>query len=115
MAIIRFFKMSTTVILNFRNFNGGEGQEDQTAPLCQISWKSVEPRAKYNDFSIFQDGGRRHLGFLKFQIFNCQDGLQGQIASSCQISSKSVIPRPRCGYFQIFQDGGRRHLGFSKF
>jgi len=25
-------------------------------------------------FSIFQDGGRRHLGFLKFQIFNGRNG-----------------------------------------
>ena len=24
----------------------------------------------YGDFLIFQDGGRRHLGFFKFQIFN---------------------------------------------
>ena len=33
-----------------------------------ISWKSVEPRPKYSDFSIFQDGGRRHLGFLKLTV-----------------------------------------------
>ena len=24
--------------------------------------------SRYGDFSIFQDGGRRHLGFLKFEI-----------------------------------------------
>ena len=24
-------------------------------------------------FQFFQDGGRRHLGFLKFEIFNGQD------------------------------------------
>ena len=26
------------------------------------------------DMAIFQDGGRRHLGFLKFQIFNGRNG-----------------------------------------
>jgi len=25
-------------------------------------------------FTLLQDGGRRHLGFLKFQIFNGRDG-----------------------------------------
>ena len=32
----------------------------------------VELRPRYGDFSIFKDGGRRHLGFLKFEIFNVQ-------------------------------------------
>ena len=35
-------------------------------------------------FRLFQDGGRRHLGFLKFQIFNRWDGPDGRIASSRQ-------------------------------
>jgi len=43
-------------------------------------------------FLIFQDGGRRHLGFLKFQIFNGRNGQgdRARAASSSQISSKSV-------------------------
>ena len=28
-------------------------------------------------FSIFQDGGRRHLGFLKFEIFNGWEAQKG--------------------------------------
>ena len=66
-------------------------------------------------FYDFQDGGRRHLGFVKFLIFNGRNGQEVQSASSCQISSISVEPRPRYGDFSIFQDGGRRHLGFLKF
>ena len=66
-------------------------------------------------FYDFQDGGRRHLGFVKFKNFNGQDGQEVQNASSCQISSISVQPRPRYGDFWIFQEGGRRHLGFLKF
>ena len=34
----------------------------------------TEYRPRYGNFSIFQDGSRRHLGFLKFQIFNGRNG-----------------------------------------
>jgi len=30
--------------------------------------KSLQPQPKYRDFSIFQDGSRRHLGFLKVRL-----------------------------------------------
>jgi len=33
--------------------------------------KFCQNRSNRGYFSIFQDGGRRHLGFLKFQNFNC--------------------------------------------
>jgi len=66
-------------------------------------------------FSIFQDGDRRHLGFWKFQIFNDRGGQEGRAARSCQITSKLLKPRLTYGYFSIFQDGGGRHLGFVKF
>ena len=45
--------------------------------LCKIWLKSVEMRPRYGDFSIFQDGGRRHLGFFKFQIFNGRTAQEG--------------------------------------
>ena len=51
------------------------------------------------DMAIFQDGGRRHLGFWKFQIFNGRGGQEGRIASLCQISSKSAQLQLRYGYF----------------
>ena len=51
---------------------------------------------------IFQDGGRRHLGFLKCQIFNDRNGQEGRNASACQISSKSLEPRLRYNNFSIF-------------
>jgi len=40
----------------------------RNASPCQIWLKSVKARPRYGDFSIFQDGGRRHLGFLNFEI-----------------------------------------------
>jgi len=82
--------------------------------LCQISSKSVKPTPRYGDFSIFQDGGRLHLGFLNIKNFNGRNAHEGGTASPCQIWSKSVEPQPRYGDFPIFQDGGHRHLGFLK-
>ena len=79
---------------------------------CQIWLKSVKTRPSYGDFTIFQDGGRRHLGFFKFQTFNGRTAQEGRSASPCQIWSKSVKTRRRYSDFSIFQDGGRRHLGF---
>jgi len=52
------------------------------------------------DISLFQDGGRRHLGFLKLQMFNGRNGPEGQTASSCEISSTSLEPRLRYAIFR---------------
>ena len=83
--------------------NGPNSHEGRTASPCQISSKSVEPRPRYGDFSIFQDGDRRHLGFLKSEIFNGWDAQEGWTASPYQISSKSLKPRLRYGHFTIFK------------
>jgi len=83
-------------------FNSQNGQEGRTASLCQISSKSLQPRPRYGNFAIFQNGGRRHVGFLKFQIFNGRKGQERRNASVCQISSKSLELWPRYGDFSIF-------------
>jgi len=75
----------------------------------------LEPRPRYGDFYIFQDGGDCHTGFPKFQFFNGQNGLEGETASLCQILSKLLQPWPRYRDFSIFQDGGHGHLGFLEF
>ena len=39
----------------------------------------MKPLSRYGDISIFQDGGRRHLGFLKFEILTVKnDELRGR-------------------------------------
>ena len=53
--------------------------------------------------TIFQDGGRRHLRFLKYEIFNGWDAQEGWTAPPYQILSKSRKPRLRYGYFTIFK------------
>ena len=68
--------------LDFQNFYGQNGQAGGTASLCQILAKSLQPRPRYGDFSISQDVGRRHVGFLKFRIFNGRKGQEGRSASS---------------------------------
>jgi len=52
--------------LKIQNFNGQQGYESEHASSCKISWQSIKPLQRYGDFSIFQDCGRRHLGFLNF-------------------------------------------------
>jgi len=58
--------------LNLENFNRQHMGGSKYAYPYQISLRSIEPLLRCGDFSIFQDGGRRHLGFLKFKIFNSQ-------------------------------------------
>ena len=75
--------------------------------LRQISTKSVKPRPKYGDFSIFKDGGRRHLGFLKFQIFNGRTAIKR--VEVRRLAKFGRNPSNRCGDMTIFrfsQDGG---------
>jgi len=73
-------------------FDSRNCQDGQPASSCQISWRSVKPFRRYGDFSISQDGDRRHLGFLNFRNFNSQYGYEVQTESHCQISWRSVIP-----------------------
>ena len=68
-AILQIFKMAATAILNSWNFIGCCGREGPDASACQISSKSVASLQRYCDFSNFQDGRRRHLGFLKSRNF----------------------------------------------
>ena len=102
--ISRFFYFSRwrpppSWIFKFQLFKGRSAEEGRTASPCQIWSKSAIPRPRYGDYSIFQDGGRRHLGFFNFQIFNGQTVQERRTASPCQIWWKSAKTRPRYGDF----------------
>ena len=58
------------------------------------------------DIAIFQDGGRRHLGFSKFENVNRWTAKEGRNASPCQIWVKWVKLQLRYGDYSIFRDGG---------
>jgi len=90
-------------------------RKGETASPCQISSKSVKPRPRYGDFSIFQDACGRHLGFPKFQIFQGRAAQEGRNALPFQMWSKSVKSWPKYGDFSIFQDGGHCHLELQNF
>jgi len=63
----------------------------------------VDPsnRMRYDHFSIFQDGGRRHLGYLDSRNFSRRNAQEVLTASSSQISWRSVQPFLRYGDFLI--------------
>ena len=63
--------------------------------------RAVKPMQRYGDFSIFQDGGHRHLGFTNFHNFNCQNAQEVHTALSCQISWRSVKLSQRYANFSI--------------
>jgi len=76
--------------------NRAKFREDLSIRCCDIAI-----------FVVFQDGGRRHLGFLKIQNFNDMSPVRGKSASPCQISSKSVKRLLRYDDLTFFLNGGR--------
>ena len=79
MAIFRFFMMAAAAILdsNFKLLTVGQLKRVEVRRHDKIWSKSVKTRRRYSDLSIFQDGGRRHLGFLKFKTFNGRTAQEG--------------------------------------
>ena len=87
--IFRFLKMAAVAILDFRNreFLFAVGiwmdQWHHFTEFCQN-------RSLRCDFSNFQDGHCRHLGFLNSRYFIGYCGPEVRNTSACQILSKSV-------------------------
>ena len=69
----------------FQIFNGRTAQETAELRRRAKFGRKVKTRPRYGDFSIFKDGGRRHLGFFKCQIFNGRTAEEDRTASPCQI------------------------------
>jgi len=67
-----------------------------------MSWPAVKSMRVYGDFTIFQDGGRRHLWFINFHNSNCRSAQEVHTALSCQISWWSVKLSRRYADFSIF-------------
>ena len=109
--------MPAAAILNFfrsQICNGPNGHDGLTASPCQILLK-LWPR--YGDFSIFENGGGRHVGLLKLQSSNCGTHHKCWIASPCQISWRLVKPLSRrlvFGFLMMLALGSHK-LGFLKF
>ena len=105
LAIFLFFKMAAAAILILKNV--------EILGAGRLNTAKIRHRAKFcadwlnhcRDMAIsfFQDGGRRHLGFLKCRNFRGGKVLDGQNASPCQISRRSAKPLLWYGHFSIFQ------------
>jgi len=96
---------ATDAILDFYFFKF-QWSERSVGPNCVAVPNVVEIHETaaeiWRFFSMFQDGGRRHLGFwnLKRAELRCRAKFGGNL-SNCD--------------FSIFQYGSRRHLRFFKF
>jgi len=75
--------------------------------LYQLSKFRKDRSNRCGDIAIFQDSGRRHLGFSKIRNFNGMSAVRVQYASLYQISSKSVKRLQRYGNLTVFLNGGR--------
>jgi len=98
----QIFKMAAAAILDLQNF---KFWTVGTVKRFKMHHHAKLHQNRLNrgwDMAIFQDGGRRYLGFMKFQIFNGWDSQQGRTTSACQISSKSRKLRLRYNNFLIF-------------
>jgi len=89
------FKMAAAAILDCRIHKillaVGVWLSVSYASLYQISSKSVVPLQRYCDFSNFQIGQRRHLGFLKSWNFIRYCGREGLGASACKFHQNQSI------------------------
>jgi len=95
MVIFIFFKMVATAILDFQNLH--------FSTLRTVKRLELHHYAKFRrnhlncgrdmvpNFSIFQDGGGRPLGFSKFEIFNCRNGRVGETALVCRSVTEGKI------------------------
>ena len=80
---------------------------------CRISWRSVKRLRRYGVFPNFEDGGRRHVGFLNFfKILTVGTLKRVKLRHHAKCRSERSN---QCGDMVIFQDGGLHHLGFINF
>jgi len=76
--------------VNFRNFNGENAREDQTASPCQMSWRSAKVLRRYGDFFYFSNmAAVRHLGFVLSVFGPSMKGVWWSL-SLCKIWLESV-------------------------
>ena len=57
--------------------------------------------------TIFQDGGRRHLGFLKFEIFKVRTAQMVKLRRRAKFGRNGSNHSRDMLIFRFFQDGGR--------
>ena len=99
--------------LKFYIFNDQNGQEERTAWLrhCAKFCRNRSTTEEICQFSIFQDGGRRHLVFFEISNFQRSERSSG---SNC-ISVPNLAKYGKCEIWRFFdfsKMAAVRHLGF---
>jgi len=69
--------------------------------------KLRQPSPRYGDFSTFQDGGRRHLGFLKCEILMIGRFKGAKLRRRAKFGQNRSNRGQHMAIFRFFQDGGR--------
>jgi len=83
MVTFRFFKMAAAAILDFQNvkcLTFGKVKRVELRNHAKFCRNRSNRGRDIAIFANFQDGGRRHVEFLKFQIFNGRKGQEGRSA-----------------------------------
>jgi len=102
-------------IFKIWNIHSRMAQEGRTAPPSQIWSKSVKLRPKHGDFSTFQHGGRRHLGFLNLEF------LTVGLLKRAELHGRAKFGQNRSKYgwdmaiFRFFKMAAAAILDFSNF
>jgi len=99
----RMFNLSEVIVRTSKQTKWQTNRRQWKHSSCQISWWLVKQLLTYGDFSIFQDGGRRHVGFWKFQNFNGEIDQEGLIASTGEILRWWSNRCRDMGMFQCFK------------
>ena len=119
--IWRFFNYSRwrpSAILDFQKLeistSGRSHLEAQYASSYQIWRRSVKPLRTYGRFSIFQDGGGRHLGFWKIKFLTVGTIERGELRQHAKFWRNRSKRAWNIAIFQFFKMAAVRHLEFSK-
>jgi len=95
--------------LNFRNFNGRNGHEGQTASSCQISWRSVKPLRRYDEFSFSRRPPPSGI-FLNFEILTVVTTKRAKLSHCTKFRGDWSNCCGDMAILRFFQDGGHRYL-----
>ena len=72
-------------------------------------------RRRYDDFSIFQDGGRRHLGFLNFKLLTVGRLKRVEMRRNVKLGQNRSNRSGNIAIFRLFKMAAAAILDFQNF
>ena len=104
--------MAAAVVLDFKNLKILTVRHAKNVELLHCAQFRLNRSNRGRDMAIFQDGGRRHLGFSKFQIFNCRNGYDDKLHHRDKFRRNRSNHGRDMAIFDFFNMAAVRHLGF---